>query len=342
MSMLIFWVCSIIGWGMTAAVVAVFPALYLPGMIILAVALTSKAASMIFAIGWIWHSGQRFVLNFQEWESERARSESELQMELFTRLDIASSAFPPFGIFDCRWFKQLNEWNSRGGLSRTLAVLLQWVRHVFYRFEALMVLSTLALIFHPDLPSNLPIRCLAAAISVGVAINITAMGLEVLVGNVIMGPGYDRYCHRHLKDNPEIEESEGHALLISVRNFARLAGFSLMAVAAVFQSLHAQAEYKGFAGTNWEEFQHISPYDRLREYGEFAAFTMTTFATVGYGDVHPDKTWTRLCVAYLHLLGMGMILVMLQLLLTKRDWPKSSAANNPSEGKRASVPENPN
>jgi hypothetical protein len=145
------------------------------------------------------------------------------------------------------------------------------------------------------------------------------MGIEILIGNAIMGKGYSRYFHMDLQRTPH-DLSDGKQLVREIAHFSRLVLVAVMALSGICLTYYAtRYSFNGILTpipTDTATFEALS--DRCRLFCEFLAFLLTTFATVGYGDVHPTGIISRLLVAGIHLLTMSYILFLLQILLSQR------------------------
>ncbi|MFT5326407.1 MAG: hypothetical protein ACI8P0_004282 [Planctomycetaceae bacterium] len=291
------WAWSAVGWMFLFVCIAIFPSTQVPAMLILVIILTSKSISLLDGIYWIWDNGLQATIELRTKEDHpNNATATERRALLFDEFAESPRQISLFGVFDWRWFQQIESCGIAGGLRPTISTILYWSRNVLYRFEALMVLSALALVWRPYSGGKWGAsEWIAAVMGLVVIVNVTFMAVEILFGNVIMGPGYDRYCHRRVEEPICSKTTDGRELLRSVWNFVRLIAFSLIAIAALLHSLHAADSHKGFCGIRVD-----SATSRPEAYGEFIAFTLTTFATVGYGDVYPQTLKSRLMVAFLH------------------------------------------
>ncbi len=347
-----FWGLSGLAWFAIWYAVATHPEIAFPACIILTALLCAKFLAVASGTVWICCKGRDFAITQREWEvswlaSERKEQEKNDNFRLAHTLGSLSESVKgwcwwlfwisaPFGLFDhrCRWMAMLSDTPST--CERVRKWLWKWGRNIGFRFESLMVLTTLALVGAPFQALECWWRAVLFILIVILLMSIAAMSVEVMCGNVIMGPGYDRYCHYHfelpLDHFRDGTSPDGHRTLRQVWMFVRLCVFSICASAAAFYASNALSGYCGFDEIDavWPaDAERLYPSQRIAEYMQFLYFTTTTFATVGYGDIHPLTLWPRVLTMAFQLVGMGMILVLLQLILQSNGWP----TRNPAEAK---------
>jgi len=105
-------------------------------------------------------------------------------------------------------------------------------------------------------------------------------------------------------------------LLGELSHFVRLVAVTLIAVATicltyyVTQKVFCEILTEIPSGRSWSDI-----LNRLKRFVEILSFAVTTFSTVGYGDVHPNGIVSRVIVMAIHCLTLSYILVLLQVLL---------------------------
>lgn len=296
--------------------------------------LALKAAALRAGLIWIWVHGQS-VLNtwvIKDEDTPEDATEFARRQIVFGELQVTDCAQPvawsPLGVIDWRWLKAVDEFRASSSPCRQLCGdFLSCLRDLFFRFESLMVWAALFLICR-DYGSSQEWSIASASaeaasllISLMVVCLICMMSIEVLIGNAILKPGYSRYFHRRIGDG-RVNWNDRRVLIVEVRHFARLAAFSLLALAAVCQSYFAT--WSGFHGIStcklrWEGVFLDNVSGRLELFVQFLSFVVTTFATVGYGDIYPNSSMSRLLVGVVQIVSMGMILVLLQVVLTQKE-----------------------
>ena len=312
------WVFRPLFWLSAALIVGMTPGISGIWLVTLGIGLVFKFLALVAGVIWIRRHGTAFMDELKVFGPQLSLSEKMCRTDVW---------FAPFGVMDWRLFEIIEECEvSPSPLRRGVCAAIHYSRECCFSFESLLVIGTLvlALRFYAAYCPNQWLGtddCLALADSLLMAGLIGAMAAEILVGHVLMGIGYSQHFHQWFHRPQPIGQT---ALLDDIVYFTRLVSYSLLSIAAICQSYFAT--FGGFSGiltTGYLGNVAASPGSRFSLFAEFFAFTCTTFATVGYGDVYPNTPPTRLMVAAIHLLTMCMVLVLLQVVLSQRNGGES-------------------
>lgn len=269
-----------------------------------------KAYAIGVAIRWMWQVGDHYVAKClaTEMKLPADATSSDCKRAIFAVLATDN--------FACNlWIFGVHDWKLRSfmqfGEPRRLGVLVHFLRRALFRVEGLLLLGSVVLLLTPK---GSAVLALILAFSMLLLVGI--MAAEILVGTLFGGIGYSRYMHFALFESRGA--FPGRQKFREIVHFMRLMFWAFIAFGAVCES-RSDGFIVNRDGQPSRFCQKPDISTRLTNFAELEAFVCTTVATVGYGDTYPDKPWNRTLVAVIHILSMGMILVLLQVVLSSRD-----------------------
>lgn len=273
---------------------------------ILTALLLMKLLGILNGIRWMFNLGEHIC---DQLNAELVLHGSQLDREFLHKLFIerraAFRAAPvrwgywfPFGVMDTYWEPEPRWLQSQSLLERTWHVS----HRAIFRVRSLVVLLAMAAILIPH-RSVLHVDWMAAP-SVLVLFLTMAMGVEIAVGNLLLGAMNARFVRGLIFDCHPATKARPFAEILQLLYLVTLAG--------------ATASYLWYAVHGPEVFNIAAPLDmesvagRLSAFATFAYFAVGTLATVGYGDIVPASPGCRALLIIYHLLSLGVLVFSIQ------------------------------
>lgn len=287
-----------------------------PMLFFLEILLLAKIFALAKGVSWIWHRGSSALTELRSMDEGTASESPAMRRIAICRFfekeqqDAPGAYQAPLGLFDCSWRKRVDELTTEGKTGKS--AFRHYLREFTFRTETLLILTACTLIgcsFLGDYLTGNGSWCVRAGV---LALAVVAlMACEMLVGNVLMGQLYSRYCHFHFTDEP-LNSPQEHGRVRQIINL-----FTFIVIFVFAMSSVCQVYFEAFGG--FTAGKQLSAEANISKFGRtiaFLSFAWTTFTTTGYGDIAPDQAESRLLVILIQMLSAGVVLVLLQVMLT--------------------------
>jgi Ion channel len=266
--------------------------------------LSLKLLAIIGAIPWVSQEGSRYVSRLQGIPKANSADPAlcftcnrlgALRSELFVfplgLMDHILVA-PSHGAWHCgTWWGVV--WRSALGIARAL----------LFRLSSLVLLGSALLVAAPlaiGTLESVPRRFLAVLAVVAVL----AMAIELVCGLAVLGLNYSQLLHGRITSG--WKSTLLHQLVL-LRNLVLISLLAASTMCYTFytldpKSLHAHGIPKHLV--TWADAQKVLV--------DCAYFSMTTIATIGYGDIHPKSADAKAGVCVVQAIGFLVLVLAVQ------------------------------
>lgn len=281
--------------------------------------LVLKTAALVAGVQWHYQHGEKSLDKLIDAEKQIGDTADGFARRaiVYDELKKTPVKYAPFGTMDFKWLRLSDEkMKSDQFCERVFGYGSQLVRDLSFGYE-FQVIAVSLLLFSRPFSTGMVHDLVAQTAGILLLATTLAMGLEILVGNIVMRDRYSHFFHLRLA-TADADLTSKSRLLRELFNFSRLVFHALVAVTITcmtYYVTHGDRSFKGI-DTPIPTGQLLNSLtERFSMFGEFVAFSITTFSTVGYGDVAPDVLGSRLIVAVVHIITVAFVLFVLQILL---------------------------
>jgi len=280
-----------------------------------------KCLAIKNAIRWLNSHGREYAKGMGSLFAERQREGRSVEPEDFYRaFENSEGAFFPYGVKDFKLRRRIESPENSKGFKNVLGRVLKVYRITLFNYPGLSLLMTGYLCVSVGVRKALECRFVLGQDWHYALIFITALALlmmnilievEAAFGYATLG-SYARYFH--MLEPEKWPLTGGSRLILEMQTMLGIAVIIIFTGAGA--SFTSYALFRGFEGGNLPaEFSHALT-DAIQIFLQFVYFALTTFTTVGYGDIYAAYSSGQLVASLMIVQGFGLLTILLSIITT--------------------------